>query len=145
WFNTYDHWLLKGFWLALVITTCVEFVFLTAIVRYGREEVAPHLTQQQWQAMCGVALIGGIALWSVVKANIDDPLYLTTFLLTITWCLPSTTALYLRRGIRRGISMRQVVSYWFMALGYILLTTIVFEFHEFWWIALCVLTQAWAT
>ena len=143
WFHKYDHWLLKGFWLALVVTTCFELVFLRAIVRFGREELAPGSSQQQFTAVCMGALIAGMALWSVFKASIDDPLYLTTFMLTIAWCLPSSTALFLRRGIRRGISVRQLQAYWGMALGYVLLTIVVFEFRTFWWIALCTVTLAW--
>lgn len=135
--------MLKGFWLALLITTCFELVFLATIIRFGREEIAPHLSQPQFTAVCIGALVVAVALWAVFKANVDDPLYLTTFLLTITWCLPSLTALHLRRGVRRGMSVRQLVAYCGMALGYVLLTIVVFEFHSFWWIALCVVTLAW--
>jgi len=143
WFNGFDHWLLQGFWAALVITTCIEFVFLWLIVRYGRAEIAPGLSQRQFAIACGLALVGAVALWAVFKSSIDDPLYLTSFMLTISWCLPSSTTLYLRRGVRRGISTRQLGAYWFMALGYVLLTIVVFEFREFWWIALCAVTLAW--
>lgn len=143
WFDGYDHWLLKGFWLALVITTAMEGLFLSQIIRFGREEIAPHLSQPQFMGLCFGSVAGGIALWAVLKANVDDPLYLTTFMLTITWCLPSMTTLYLRRGVRRGISVRQVGAYWGMALGYILLTTIVLDFREAWWLVLCGVTLAW--
>jgi len=143
WFSTYDHWLLKGFWLALVITTCLELVFLATIIRYGREEMAPHLSQPQFITVSMGALVAAVSLWAVFKANVDDPLYLTTFLLTITWCLPSLTALHLRRGVRRGMSVRQLVAYCGMTLGYVLLTIVVFEFRSFWWIALCAVTLAW--
>lgn len=143
WFSGYDHWLLQGFWLALVITTGMEVLFLSQVIRNGREEMAPHLTQPQFTGVCLGGMVAGAALWAVLKANIDDPLYLTTFMLTITWCLPSMTTLYLRRGIRRGISVRQIAAYWGMALGYVLLTTIVFEFREGWYLVLCGLTLAW--
>jgi hypothetical protein len=143
WFDRYDHWLLQGFWLALVATTCFELVFFSLIVRHGREELAPRLSQPQFTGACVGALAAGIALWAVFKASVDDPLYLTTFMLTITWCLPSLTTLYLRRGVRRGISVRQLVAYWGMTLGYVLLTIVVFEFRSFWWIALCAVTLAW--
>lgn len=143
WFHGYDHWLLKGFWLALVITTAMEGLFLSQVIRFGREEVAPHLSQPQFMGLCLGSVAGGSALWAVLKANVDDPLYLTTFMLTITWCLPSMTTLYLRRGVRRGISVRQVGAYWGMALGYILLTTVVLDFREAWWLVLCGVTLVW--
>jgi len=145
WFDGYDHWLLKGFWAALVVTTCIELVFLSTVIRYGREEIAPNLTQPQFTGACLAALVAAISLWAVFKASIDDPLYLTTFMLTIAWCLPSITALYLRRGVRRGMSTRQLVAYVGMTLGYVLLTIVVFELRELWWIALCTLTVAWGT
>jgi hypothetical protein len=143
WFNGYDHWLLKGFWLALVITTGIELVFLWTITRFGREEIAPGLSQQQFTIACGLALVAAVSLWAVFKTSVDDPLYLTSFMLTIAWCLPSATTLYLRRGARRGLSTRQAAGYWFMALGDVLLTIVVFEFHDFWWIAMCAVILIW--
>lgn len=143
WWNTYDHWLFKGFWAALVVTTCFELVFLYAIVRFGREEMAPGLSQRQFTLACIGGVVAAIAGWGLFKANFDDPLYLVSFMLTITWCLPSISSLLLRRGVRRGMSVRQLRAYCGMALGYVLLTTIVFEFREFWFLAVCALTLGW--
>ncbi len=143
WFSTYDHWLLKGFWAALVVTSLLELVFVAAIVRHGREEMAPGLSQRGFELYCAGAMVAGICLWAVLKVNIDDPLYLTTFMLTITWCLPSMTVLHLRRDERRGFSTRQLVAYLLMALGYVLLTVVVFEFRDVWWLVVCALTLVW--
>ena len=143
WWNTYDHWLFKGFWAALVVTTCFELVFLATIVRFGRAEMAPRLTQRQFAGACAGGVLAAIAIWGLLKANIDDPMYLVSFMLTITWCLPSISTLLLRRGVRRGMSVRQMWAYCGMALGYVLLTTIVFEIRDFWFLAVCALTMAW--
>ena len=143
WFHTYDHWLLKGFWAALVLTTCVELVFLSQIIRFGREEMAPRLSQPMWTLACLGGVVACIAGWGLLKETIDDPLYLVSFLLTITWCLPAISALYLRRGVRRGLSVLQLAMYCGMALGYVMLTVVVFEFDSFWWIAVCTVTLVW--
>lgn len=143
WWSGYDHWLLKGFWLALVVTTCFELFYLATIVRFGRDETAGRLSQAQWTLACVGAAVAAMIGWGLLKEHIDDPLYLTSFMLTITWCLPSISTLLLRRGVRRGLSLLQVQSYWVMALGYVLLTTIVFDFTAFWWLAVCALTLAW--
>jgi hypothetical protein len=143
WWSTYDHWLFKGFWIALVLTTCFELVFLYAIIRFGREEMAPRLSQRDFTLACIGGTLAAIGGWAVIKENVEDPLYLISFMLTIFWCLPSIGALYMRRGVRRGMSVRQLRAYCGMTLGYVLLTIVVFEFHAFWWIALCAITLAW--
>ena len=43
WFNTYDHWYVKLFWAALVLTVAFELVFLSQFIRYGRKELAPNV------------------------------------------------------------------------------------------------------
>jgi hypothetical protein len=143
WFNKYDHWLFKGFWAALVLTTCFELVFLWTIIKFGREEMAPRLSQRQFTLACLGGVVVAAVAWAAFKVNIDDPLYLISFMLTIFWCLPSITTLYMRRGVRRGMSVRQLWAYCGMTLGYVLLTIVVFQFHAFWWIALCAVTLGW--
>ena len=143
WFNTYDHWLFKGFWAALVVTTCFELFFLRTIIRYGREEMAPNLSQRDFTLACLGGVGAAIVAWAAFKESVNDPLYLISFMLTIFWCLPSISALYMRRGVRRGMSVRQLWAYCGMTLGYVLLTIVVFEFHALWWIALCALTLGW--
>jgi uncharacterized membrane protein len=143
WFNGYDHWLFKGFWAALVVTTCFELVFLWTIIKFGREEMAPRLSQRDFTFACLGGVVAAAAGWAAFKESIDDPLYLISFMLTIFWCLPSISTLYMRRGVRRGMSVRQLWAYCGMTLGYVLLTIVVFQFHAFWWIALCTVTLGW--
>src|SRR5215210_3834368 len=48
WFNVYDHWFLKLFWVGLLGALFLEVVFLAQAMRVGRKENLPDGTQAQW-------------------------------------------------------------------------------------------------
>lgn len=79
WFNDYDHWYLKLFWVALLLTVAWEIAFTTQIVRYGREELAPFLSQAQFAAAVIVTEAVAMGVWLVIKNSLDDDLYVLTF------------------------------------------------------------------
>ncbi|KAA1421914.1 hypothetical protein F0U44_06510 [Nocardioides humilatus] len=107
WFHTYDHWWVKGWWVALIATSLIELALVGLVVRYGHAELAPHLSRKVFAlgVWAGVAAIG--VLWILVKRSIDDDLYLISFPITAFWAVPFGTALMLRRGSRRGQSALQ--------------------------------------
>src|SRR5262249_58150766 len=41
WFNVYDHWFLKLFWLGLLTALILEIVFFVQAIRVGRAEYLP--------------------------------------------------------------------------------------------------------
>ncbi|MYE87218.1 MAG: hypothetical protein F4X31_13380 [Gammaproteobacteria bacterium] len=104
WFDVYDHWWVKAWWVALVFTTLIEFALVGMIIKYGRKELAPWASDRQFLGLValGTAAIG--VLWLLVKDSMDDPLFLISFPITAFWAVPFSTALMLRRNSQRGQS-----------------------------------------
>lgn len=107
WFTTYDHWWVKAWWVALVVTSLIEFALVGLFIRYGHAELAPHLSKRVFAAGAVGAVVAMAALWLLVKRSIDDELYLISFPITAFWAVPFGTALLLRRRTRRGQSVLQ--------------------------------------
>jgi hypothetical protein len=102
WFNVYDHWYVKLFWLALVFTVLFELAFVYQLIVYGREELRPSWSQAQFAGL----IVGGVAValvaWSFVKHLIGDPLYIDYFHIANLAGPIFAAALLLRRGSRAG-------------------------------------------
>ena len=121
WFNVYDHWYLKLFWLALVFTVACELVFLYMTLRLGRKELAPGLSQPQFTilVLCGLAVMW--VGWEMVKDLIGDPLYINYFHLANLVGPAMAAAQIFRRGNRAGTSpliwwaYTAMVASWFIA------------------------------
>jgi hypothetical protein len=79
WFDGYDHWYTKLFWVALVLTVAWELAFSWQLIAYGRDEFAPFLSQKQWVAAVVAAELLALGTWLAVKAALNDPLYVWTF------------------------------------------------------------------
>jgi hypothetical protein len=79
WFTDIDHWYVKLFWVALVFTVTFETVYLAQVLRYGRGELLPDASPQQWLALLVVGQIGVCVCWEGVKFVFDDPLYAGSF------------------------------------------------------------------
>ncbi|MFJ9390496.1 hypothetical protein ACIRON_16850 [Nocardioides sp. NPDC101246] len=98
WFNTYDHWFLKLFWVGLVSAFLLELVFLAQAVRYGQKEFLPRGSRAQWATL----VLAGAALttlcWEYQKTIWDDPLY-QALASTTMYVIPLfVVPLVLRRG-----------------------------------------------
>lgn len=79
WFGVYDHWYLKLFWVALVLTVSWEIAFTYQLIRYGREEFAPFLTQAQFAVAVILTEAVAMGAWLVLKDSLSDDLYVLTF------------------------------------------------------------------
>jgi hypothetical protein len=97
WFNQYDHWFLKLFWLGLLSALVIELIFLWQAVKVGRREYLPQGTQAQWTvlALGGAAVI--VVLWEYLLVIFDDPIYQAAPAITLFLLPVATTALLLRR------------------------------------------------
>ncbi len=104
WFNVYDHWWVKAWWVALVFTTAIEITLVGMFIKYGREELAPWATPQQFAGLVCLCTLAIGVLWYLVKVALVDDLYLISFPITAFWAMPFSTALMLRRQSRRGQS-----------------------------------------
>jgi hypothetical protein len=104
WFDVIDHWYVKLFWLALVLTVLCELVFLSMALRFGRAELAATLRQGQFTAL----LLAGLAVtwiaWEQIKRLIGDPLYIDYFHFANLVGPVFAAAQTLRRGTRAGTS-----------------------------------------
>lgn len=119
WFNVYDHWYLKLFWVALIPTTLFEAYYTRQAWRFGREELYPSATQERWTSyVIGCVLVACIFWWGT-KMLLDDPLY--------TWSFAAIGAFgpvyALARAVRRGDMAGQSALMWG---AYALMTTIWF-------------------
>ena len=104
WFVTYDHWWLKLWAIALISTAAIEFALCYKVYKYGREEIMPKLSQNQWRlAVIGALLVIAVT-WLAIKSVLDDPLYLFAFALTALWPPVWSTMLLIKRQSLRGQS-----------------------------------------
>lgn len=113
WFDTYDHWFMKIFWVGLLSAVFLELFFIAQIVKYGRKEVAPTLTQQQWTWAVVACAIGWVLAWEYIRFFTEEPLYFGGTPLSMFVYLFFATGMYLRR---RG-SAGQTVLMWQAFVG----------------------------
>jgi hypothetical protein len=104
WFVEIDHWYVKLFWAALVLTVINELVFLWLTLRFGRKEFAPRLTQAQFTVLVLAWLATMVVSFELVKEWIGDPLYINYFHLANLIGPPFAAAMVVRRGTRAGTS-----------------------------------------
>ncbi|KQY58197.1 hypothetical protein ASD11_00565 [Aeromicrobium sp. Root495] len=118
WFNTYDHWFPKLFWALITLTVVSEIIFIAQTVKYGKEELAPRVTEWQWR----LGLLGGCAAmfvaWAWLKQSMDDPIYLDIFALTVLSYPGVAIMTLLRRRTRRGMSMTMCGGFLMMTVFY---------------------------
>lgn len=145
WFNVYDHWFCKLFWVGLIITNIEEFFFLWLTIRYGRQELAPQLSQRAWVTLLMLGLAGSFVAWIAVKTVLADELWLFTFGWTVWFCIPFVIPMMLRRNSSIGQSRLAWIAYIGMTLSY---WTAVWPLAPFFqspiWLALGAMIVIWA-
>eukprot|EP00456_Euglypha_rotunda_P051240 TRINITY_DN4138_c0_g1_i3.p1 TRINITY_DN4138_c0_g1~~TRINITY_DN4138_c0_g1_i3.p1 ORF type:complete len:206 (+),score=31.30 TRINITY_DN4138_c0_g1_i3:151-768(+) len=57
WFNEYDHWFCKLWWVALIFTSAIEGIFFYQLIRYGRKEIMPKASQRTYTIAMLLALL----------------------------------------------------------------------------------------
>jgi hypothetical protein len=118
WFGVYQHWFPMLFWVGLVITLCMECVFLYITIKFGRTEHAPQLTQNQYRNLVLAAVVGVFIAWLPLKYALADELWLFTFGWTVWFCTPFVIPMMLRRNSTAGQSLLMWYSYMGMAICY---------------------------
>ena len=118
WFVEYDHWFPKLWWVGLVFTSAIEAVFFYQLLRYGREEILPQLSQKAYVAVMFLALGATALAWLTVKQALNDDLYLFSFGWTLFFGAPLAISMMVRRGSTRGQSRWMWISYMLMAIFY---------------------------
>lgn len=97
WFNQYDHWFLKLFWVGMVSALLIELVFLAQAVKVGRKEYLPGGTQSQWAALVVGGAAASVIVWEYMKVVWDDPLYQAAGAITLALIPMAVIVLLLRR------------------------------------------------
>lgn len=122
WFHGYNHWYVKLFWFALVVSVVIELGFIAQIIAYGRAEFAPFLTPPQWRNAV-LALVGlTLGVWLVAKSALKDDLYVWTFgSLLIAYPIAGLTTMAKRRSVH-GFTPLQPAALTGMCLGWFAVT-----------------------
>lgn len=108
WFDVYDHWFLKCFWIGLLSAVVLELLFLSQVVHYGRDELAPGISTRTFVAGLVVVQLMSSATWELFKYLSTDPLYQFGPLLTqIAYPLFGLAML-----LRRRSALGQNVTMW---------------------------------
>lgn len=125
WFNVYDNWFLKLFWVGMVSALLLELVFLAQAIKVGRQEFLPRGTQAQWT----VLVLGGtgvfVVVWEYLKTVWADPLYQAVGAITLA-LIPvavATTLLRRRSAVAQspvvyGLFATMVVPWWGVTAGF---------------------------
>lgn len=79
WFNTYEHWYVELFWVALVFTVLFELVYVGQAIRYGRDELLPSWSQGRFAALIVAGAAAAMLVWAFLKQGLEDELYITYF------------------------------------------------------------------
>lgn len=142
WFEVYDHWYLKLFWVLLIGTVALEIVYIAQAIRYGRREWAPQLSPRAFGAISLLILAIAIVIWTVIKTTLNDPLYIVAFGLTVVVYPAAAIPMMLRRGSSKGQSSLMWFGYMGLATGYFAATTLYFgdAFRSWSWIGLGVIS-----
>lgn len=145
WFNVYYHWFLQLFWGGLVITNILEGVFFYQVIKWGRQELMPQVSQPAYVAILLAALAATTVVWLGVKQMIADELWFFSFGWTVWFCTPFVIPLMLRRGSAAGQSMLMWGAYTGMVVcWWIAVWPLDPYFRSPYWVGLGVVTVLWA-
>jgi hypothetical protein len=141
WFHDIDHWFPKLWWYGLCVTVCMEFTFLVMLLKYGRKELAPRVSQTMFASIVLLGLGLCAIAWLVVKSVMDDDLFLVIFGVTVFWCAPFNMALMARRQSAVGQSQLAWLGFQMMPIFYYPATMMLSPgFRNPLWIALGIAT-----
>ncbi|WP_068071732.1 hypothetical protein [Novosphingobium lentum] len=99
------HWWLKFWSIGLCGTVALEAYLIWQFIHYGHREILPQVSRPAFTVMTLAAVLGTGAMWWLVKASLNDPLYFVTFAITAIWSTPFHTGIMLRRGNTAGQSV----------------------------------------
>lgn len=138
WWNQIDHWYVKAFWCALVLTVTFELVYLRQVVRYGGRELLPDASQAQWTALVLAGIVGAVVCWEAVKYVFDDQVYAGSFGIANLSYVLMGTALAVRRRSMRGQTPATWIGYLILVVGWSSANVLYFgpEFRSPQWLAL---------
>lgn len=78
-FNTYGHWYLELFWVALILTVSFEILFLYMTFKFGKKELLPNGSNRTFSLGLIVAAIVFAFAWAQVIRALPDDLNIVYF------------------------------------------------------------------
>jgi hypothetical protein len=78
-FNVYNHWYLKLFWLALLVTVSFEVLFIWMTFKYGRKELSLSSVPAVFPVTLVIGALVFIVSWVYLHPILDDDLNITYF------------------------------------------------------------------
>ncbi len=148
WWGRYDHWFMQLFWFAIIVTFVAESVFFAQTVLYGGDELSPGKSQRAHAIRMVGALAAGVVSWTLLKGALQDPLYLLSFMATLLWGGPSSSALLGRRPDGRGQTQLEWIAFSAMAVLYSITSIGFFGggfFHSWEYVGICVAACIWSS
>ena len=114
WFYEVNTWLYRLFWVGLVVFTVLEVIVHYQTLKYSRQDLFPHLSQQQYIfAYIGMQFAIGILFW-FIYTQIDDFLYLISFastvIISVAFMLPLLHARSSQKGQSRLLAASLIIS-----------------------------------
>ena len=119
WYNgPYSFWLLKMFWVGLIVFSLFELVVISQILRYAREDLFPGRSLAEAIGIYCVlqVMVFGIFWW--FQAITDDPLEYYGLITTVILASAFNIPMMLARGSRRGMSEFVLWGHVTLALGF---------------------------
>lgn len=118
WFHEYGHWFVELWWAGLCVTVALELAFLWLLLRYGRRELLPEVSQPTYVGLVLGALLLTACAWAALKSAMQDDLFLVIFGITIFWCGAFNLALMARRRSAAGQTIPAWCGYLMMPAFY---------------------------
>ena len=109
WFNVYDHWFMKLFWLGLLTAVILELIFFSQVIKYGKDELVPGIGTASFVLGLVVFQIAATVAWEYFKYVMDDPLYQASPTVTLISYPAFGAALMFRRRSTIG---QNVTMWW---------------------------------
>ncbi|QIL73998.1 hypothetical protein G7048_26270 (plasmid) [Diaphorobacter sp. HDW4B] len=144
WFNVYDHWYVKLFWVALIPTTLIELGYIYQTYLYGKKEILPNGSQKAYLAFVALSVLAGLVGWYSLKQFLDDPIYAYTFGSTGFMAPVFVLAKMARRGDAKGQSEKVWAAYTAMQLTWFSCPILFFgpAFREPWYLIMAATSVA---
>jgi uncharacterized membrane protein len=118
WFNVYDHWFVKLFWLGLLTAVVLELIFFSQVIKYGKDELVPGISTRNFILGLVAFQIGATVTWEYFKYVMGDPLYQASPTITLISYPLLGAALMLRRRSTIGQNVTMWWTFTAMTVGW---------------------------
>ena len=98
------HWFPTFFWFSLLPIFIIEIIWVWQNIDYGRKEFYPWINGRNYTLGVMGVIACAAAGWALLKWFINDPLYLISMYLTVSYYPAMSLAMIVRRRTSQGQS-----------------------------------------